>query len=151
LASTKTPKLFSLAEQGVIVTGGARGLGLCIATSLLEASASYVYCVDILGEPAEDEWAVAERTAKEHGGKIAYHKLDITDEKAVQTVFAKIYDSCPFHCMTDAVLRNFRHYSGSCARDDQEEDSWQHCDDSVHVGHNCQQGYVLRELPKCRY
>lgn len=95
MASTKTPKLFSLAEQGVIVTGGARGLGLCIATSLLEASASYVYCVDILGEPAEDEWAVAERTAKEHGGKIAYHKLDITDEKAVQTVFAEIYDSCP--------------------------------------------------------
>jgi NAD(P)-dependent dehydrogenase (short-subunit alcohol dehydrogenase family) len=79
----------------VIVTGGARGLGLCIATSLLEASASYVYCVDILDAPSQEEWATAEKTAEEFGGKILYRQLDITNEQAVQNVFSEIYNECP--------------------------------------------------------
>lgn len=54
-----------------------------------------MYCVDILEAPAQEEWATAEKTAKEFGGKIIYRKLDITDEQAVQTVFSDIYEDCP--------------------------------------------------------
>ncbi|WWD02650.1 hypothetical protein V865_000690 [Kwoniella europaea PYCC6329] len=96
LASIPTTQLFSLANQGVIVTGGARGLGLCIATSLLESSAAQVYCVDILPSPSEEEWAVAEHTAKRFGGKIEYRRLDITDEDAVSRIFSDIYDTCQY-------------------------------------------------------
>ncbi|OCF31026.1 short-chain dehydrogenase [Kwoniella heveanensis BCC8398] len=96
LVSTDTPKLFSLANQGVIVTGGARGLGLCIATSLLEASAAHVYCVDILPNPVEGEWKVAQDVASKFGGNIEYRQLDITDEEAVGRVFSDIYSSCQY-------------------------------------------------------
>ncbi|WVQ99142.1 hypothetical protein IAU59_006274 [Kwoniella sp. CBS 9459] len=96
LASIDTLRLFSLANQGVIVTGGARGLGLCIATSLLEASAAHVYCVDILPNPVEDEWKIANEVASKFGGKIEYRQLDITDEEAVRRVFSDIYSSCQY-------------------------------------------------------
>lgn len=96
LVSLKTPQLFSLAKQGVIVTGGARGLGLAMAISLLEASAAHVYCVDILPSPVADEWSLAQRTAKEFGSKIEYRRLDITDEEAVTSTFADIYSTCSF-------------------------------------------------------
>jgi NAD(P)-dependent dehydrogenase (short-subunit alcohol dehydrogenase family) len=92
----KANDLFSLAHQGVIVTGAARGLGLCIATSLLEARASHVYCLDILDSPLESEWQLAQSTAKSMGGRITYTKLDITDENAVQRVISEIYESCEY-------------------------------------------------------
>lgn len=88
--------LFSLADQGVIVTGGARGLGLCIATSLLESHAAHVYSLDILESPAPIEWADAEKAAKKMGGRISYRKLDITDQAAVQRVIGEIYNECEF-------------------------------------------------------
>ncbi|WWC61578.1 uncharacterized protein I303_104162 [Kwoniella dejecticola CBS 10117] len=96
LASIPTTQLFSLANQGVIVTGGARGLGLCIATSLLEASAAHVICVDILPNPKEDEWEVAQQTASRFGGKIEYRQLDITNEEAVSEAFSDIYASSQY-------------------------------------------------------
>lgn len=95
LASISSAGLFNLKDTGVIVTGGARGLGLCVAQSLLEAGAPYVYCVDILPEPAEADWNVASEVADKEGGKIAYRRLDITDQEAVQRVFAEIYEECP--------------------------------------------------------
>ncbi|WWC70482.1 uncharacterized protein I206_104433 [Kwoniella pini CBS 10737] len=96
LASIPTTQLFSLANQGVIVTGGARGLGLCIATSLLEASAAHVTCVDILPNPNQDEWTIAQDTAAKYGGKIDYRQLDITNEEAVEKVFGDIYASSQY-------------------------------------------------------
>lgn len=87
--------MFALKDTGVIVTGGARGLGLCIAQSLLEAGSPYVYCVDILSEPSSSDWDTATRVAEENGGQIAYRRLDITDQDAVQQVFGEIYDECP--------------------------------------------------------
>lgn len=94
-ASITGNNLFTLDYTGCIVTGGARGLGLCVAQSLLEAGSPYVYCVDILPEPSVKEWQEAEETAAQYGGQIAYRKLDITDQQAVQTVFGQIYDECP--------------------------------------------------------
>jgi NAD(P)-dependent dehydrogenase (short-subunit alcohol dehydrogenase family) len=88
------PDLFSLANQGVIVTGAARGLGLCIATSLLEAQCPHVYCLDILESPSASEWITATQTAKKTGGRITYRKLDITDEHAVAKVIGEIFENC---------------------------------------------------------
>lgn len=92
----KTPQLFTLAKQGVIVTGAARGLGLAMAISLLEASAAHVYCVDVLPSPVTDEWDLAQRTAKGFGSTIEYRRLDITDEEAVKSSFADIYSTCSY-------------------------------------------------------
>lgn len=96
MISLKTPQLFSLAKQGVIVTGAARGLGLAMAISLLEASAAHVYCVDILPSAVVDEWDLAQRTAEEFGSTIEYRRLDITDEEAVKSTFADIYSTCSY-------------------------------------------------------
>lgn len=95
LSASTCPQLFTLANQGVIVTGGARGLGLCIAQALLEAEASRVYCLDVLPSPAVEEWAEAQKTAKKHSGSLEYRRLDITDSQAVKATFADIYESCP--------------------------------------------------------
>jgi hypothetical protein len=96
LAQVKSDALFSLANQGIIVTGGARGLGLCVATALLESHASHVYCVDVLDSPSKEEWAIAEKVAAQGGAKIDYRKLDITDEEAVKRVIKGIYDECQY-------------------------------------------------------
>jgi NAD(P)-dependent dehydrogenase (short-subunit alcohol dehydrogenase family) len=87
--------LFSLSQTGSIVTGGARGLGLCVAQSLLEAGSPFVYCVDILPSPAQDDWQSVSRISEERGAVIEYRRLDITDADAVTKVFEEIYDACP--------------------------------------------------------
>lgn len=91
-AARSTPALFSLASQGVLITGGARGLGLCIAIALLEADASAVYCLDILPSPDPAEWSKAEALAKQKGAKLAYRQLNITDAAAVEKVIGGIYE-----------------------------------------------------------
>lgn len=87
-------KLFSLAHTAVIVTGGARGLGLATAIALIESHSPHVFCTDILPSPSEAEWKVALETAKKYGSKIEYRQLDITDEAAVDASFESIYNDC---------------------------------------------------------
>lgn len=94
LASVPSHKLFSLAHTGVIVTGGARGLGLATAIALVESYSPHVFCLDILSNPSEDEWKIAQETAKKYGSKIEYRQLDITDENAVDATFESIYTDC---------------------------------------------------------
>jgi NAD(P)-dependent dehydrogenase (short-subunit alcohol dehydrogenase family) len=81
-----------LAGKECIVTGGARGLGLCIAVSLLEAGSPHVHCLDILQTPDATEWAVAQKTASKYGVQLSYYRVDITNETEVDQVFTKIYD-----------------------------------------------------------
>ncbi|GHJ83797.1 hypothetical protein NliqN6_0199 [Naganishia liquefaciens] len=96
LADVPALDLFSLAGKAVIVTGGARGLGLCIGTALLEAKCGHVYCCDVLPEPNVEEWARAKQAAKKYGGSISYTQLDITNVDAVNSTFEKIYDESEY-------------------------------------------------------
>lgn len=78
----------------MIVTGGARGLGLATAIALLESHSPHVYCTDILPSPAEDEWKIAQETAEKYGSKVEYRQLDITNEETVDKTFESIYNEC---------------------------------------------------------
>jgi NAD(P)-dependent dehydrogenase (short-subunit alcohol dehydrogenase family) len=78
----------------VIVTGGARGLGLATAIALLESHSPHVYCTDILPSPAEEEWKIAQETAQKYGSKVEYRQLDITNEETVDKTFESIYNEC---------------------------------------------------------
>lgn len=93
-ASIPANKLFSLAHTAVIVTGGARGLGLATAIALLESHSPHVYCTDILPSPAEAEWKIAQETAEKYGSKVEYRQLDITNEEAVDKTFECMYNDC---------------------------------------------------------
>jgi hypothetical protein len=93
-ASIPANKLFSLAHTAVIVTGGARGLGLATAIALLESHSPHVYCTDILPSPAEAEWKIAQETAEKYGSKVEYRQLDITNEETVDKTFESMYNDC---------------------------------------------------------
>lgn len=89
------PNLFSFSGQSLIVTGGARGLGLTVAISLLEAGAAGVYCLDLLDAPADDDWVAAKKAASRHGGLIEYKQVNITDPEAVERVMAAVFEEAP--------------------------------------------------------
>ncbi|KAL1839423.1 hypothetical protein VTJ49DRAFT_1524 [Mycothermus thermophilus] len=96
---------FSLRDRVVIVSGGARGLGLCQAEALLEAGA-VVHALDRLPEPAADSAfaRVAERARtelasetdgrKSGGGdgseRLHYHRVDVRDQAALGEIVGSI-------------------------------------------------------------
>ncbi len=89
LASLRAPELFGLGGRTILVTGAARGLGLTIATALLESGA------DVMGfdvsEPMVEEWAVALAAAKSTGAHISCTRLDVTDEQVVQVAVGEAF------------------------------------------------------------
>jgi NAD(P)-dependent dehydrogenase (short-subunit alcohol dehydrogenase family) len=92
LARVPLPELFSLKNRTYIVTGAARGLGLTVARSLLEAGA-HVHCLDMLPRPDADAWAEAESTATSHQLSITYHQVDVTSQQSLSSTFAHIFSS----------------------------------------------------------
>jgi NAD(P)-dependent dehydrogenase (short-subunit alcohol dehydrogenase family) len=80
------PQLFSLSHGAIIVTGGARGLGITIAAACVEAGAN-VFCCDILPEPSQKEWKALKEKAKKFNATINYKQLDICDEENVESSF----------------------------------------------------------------
>ena len=76
------------------MTGAARGLGLTVARSLLEAGA-HVHCLDMLPEPDAAGWKEALGTAKEEGTSITYHTVDVTSQQSLSAVFSTIFQSTP--------------------------------------------------------
>jgi NAD(P)-dependent dehydrogenase (short-subunit alcohol dehydrogenase family) len=84
---------FSLQDRVVIVSGGARGVGLTQAEALLEAGA-VVHAIDRLPEPAKDsDFArVAERAASELGSRMSYHRVDVRDQAALGAIVGGIAD-----------------------------------------------------------
>lgn len=83
-ANVSHAALFSLSKKTVAITGGGRGLGITLAAAVLEAGGN-VACLDILDEPAAEEWAAIQRTAKAANLQLSYRRVDITDEDSLST------------------------------------------------------------------
>ncbi|KAL2023600.1 hypothetical protein VTK56DRAFT_1757 [Thermocarpiscus australiensis] len=82
---------FSLRDRVIIVSGGARGVGLTQAEALLEAGA-VVHALDRLPTPAQDSdfSRVAARAASELGSSLTYHRVDVRDQKSLNEIVGGI-------------------------------------------------------------
>lgn len=92
LDSSSVSQLFSLSGRTVAITGGARGLGLTLASAVVEAG-GHVACIDILPEPAADEWAQLQRLAKSRGLTATYSRCDVTSEAELKETLESIADA----------------------------------------------------------
>nr|XP_018266482.1 short-chain dehydrogenase [Kwoniella dejecticola CBS 10117]OBR88640.1 short-chain dehydrogenase [Kwoniella dejecticola CBS 10117] len=90
LAALSAHELFFLKNRTILITGGGRGLGLTIAHACLESGAS-VRCMDLLPEPSQPQWKLAEDLARSKGLQISYHQLDVTDQDQVHQVFSDLF------------------------------------------------------------
>lgn len=82
---------FSLVHRVVLVSGGARGLGLTQAEALLEAGAT-VYALDILPEPSPDFPRIQKRAAEELGTTLHYRLIDVRDHGGLNRLVKEIAD-----------------------------------------------------------
>lgn len=82
---------FDLAGGVFIVTGGGRGLGLCMAEALAEAGGE-VHCLDRLPEPDEEFTAAQKRVVPEFGGSLHYGRVDVSDTDKLEAVIETIAD-----------------------------------------------------------
>ncbi|KAF4980000.1 hypothetical protein FZEAL_3862 [Fusarium zealandicum] len=82
---------FDLAGKVFVVTGGAQGLGLALAESLVEAGGK-VYCLDRADQPDEGWHEAEKRVVPEWGGSIHYRKQDVKDDKALDDLMTAIAD-----------------------------------------------------------
>jgi NAD(P)-dependent dehydrogenase (short-subunit alcohol dehydrogenase family) len=76
------------------VTGAGRGIGLTIARAALDSGA-HVRCLDVLPEPLQSEWEMAESLAQSRGVTISYHRVDCTDSEAVTSTIDSLFDNMP--------------------------------------------------------
>lgn len=86
-AQAPVDKLFGLNGRTIVVTGGARGLGITLAIAVLEAGGDVV-CLDILPDPSPEEWATIAKLTKASSKPLhaTYKKCDITKEEEVEAV-----------------------------------------------------------------
>ncbi|KAL4886906.1 NAD(P)-binding protein [Aspergillus karnatakaensis] len=92
LPPTTTPPItnpFSLTNRTIAITGGGRGLGIVLATAVLEAGGD-VACLDLLPAPSAEEWLLVQKLATARGLQANYIQCDITDEVATQTALEGI-------------------------------------------------------------
>ena len=100
LGTTKRMPEFNLADRVVLVTGGARGLGLVVAEALLEAGAT-VYCLDRLPEPSPNFQKVQQRAKETLGSSIEYRQIDVRNVEELNSVIMGIADK---HQRLDGLL-----------------------------------------------
>ncbi|KAF2179116.1 oxidoreductase [Zopfia rhizophila CBS 207.26] len=80
---------FDLAGGTYIVTGGARGLGLCLAEAIVEAGGE-VHCLDRAEKPEEEFEEAKQRVRPESGGSLHYAQVDVRDTKCLDEVIGRI-------------------------------------------------------------
>ncbi|KAI1416834.1 NAD(P)-binding protein [Hypoxylon sp. FL1857] len=82
---------FDLKGKVFVVTGAARGLGLALAESLVEAGGK-VYCLDREDQP-DEHWAEARRrVVPEWGGSLHYRQQDVLDTEHLDKTITEIAD-----------------------------------------------------------
>lgn len=100
LGTTKRLPEFNMADKVVLVSGGARGLGLTQAEALLEAGA-IVYALDRLPEPSPYFQVVQQRAAETLGTELHYRQIDVRDAANLDKVISEIADK---HQRLDGLL-----------------------------------------------
>ncbi|SCV51341.1 related to D-arabinitol 2-dehydrogenase [Fusarium fujikuroi] len=83
---------FSLKDKVIVVSGGARGLGLVQIEALLEAGAT-VHAVDRLPSPVEDpksNFSQVSDRGRELGTSLHYHQVDVRDVPGLNRIFEDI-------------------------------------------------------------
>lgn len=95
-ANVPIEKAFGLKGRTVIITGAGRGLGITLATAVLESGADAI-CLDILPEPSAAEWKTITKLQKSTGVRATYHKCDITSEEAVEKTVAECSEEARQH------------------------------------------------------
>lgn len=76
--------LFSLKDHVVVITGGARGLGLALAFAVAEAGGK-VALVDVLEKPHEHYTRL-----QQIGSRAEFYRSDVTDFEVLQRTFGDI-------------------------------------------------------------
>ena len=69
------------------MTGAGRGLGITLASAVLDAGGDVV-CLDVLPQPSEMDWAGITKIVEETGQNATYYQCDITREDHVQATLA---------------------------------------------------------------
>ncbi|EYE92303.1 oxidoreductase, short chain dehydrogenase/reductase family [Aspergillus ruber CBS 135680] len=85
----RTSDLFSLGNRTTVITGGGRGVGITLASAVVEAGGDVV-CLDLLPNPSENEWNALQKLATARGLQATYVRCDITNEENTKTVLEKI-------------------------------------------------------------
>ncbi|CAM1510101.1 Fc.00g004360.m01.CDS01 [Cosmosporella sp. VM-42] len=86
---------FSLKDKVIVVSGGARGLGLVQVEACLEAGAT-VHALDRLPSPENDPtsefFQVAKRAREELDAKLSYHQIDVRNDVELNDIVKGIAD-----------------------------------------------------------
>ncbi|RPA97216.1 NAD(P)-binding protein [Choiromyces venosus 120613-1] len=90
LGSKRLPE-FNLVDRVVLISGGARGLGLTQAEALLEAGAK-VYALDRLEKPSPAFYEAQARAIDNLGTSLHYKQIDVRDEVKLHETVQAIAD-----------------------------------------------------------
>ncbi|PKY03901.1 short-chain dehydrogenase [Aspergillus campestris IBT 28561] len=80
---------FSLQGRTIILTGGARGIGLQLLQAIIAAGAD-VACLDLLPGPPTEALEQLKSQCGADSSVISFHQCDVTDEIAVQSAVRQI-------------------------------------------------------------